>query len=486
MTQHAAPSGRRITGDVVVQLAGRVFNLALGVIVTLALIRKLGDDGFGQWATLLAVTQIAGMFGELGLEEVTTARAAEDRRREREWIGALATTRLLLAIPIAAVAAVVVLAVSNSTDMTTAGLILCVGLLFGSVSALRIVFRLRVRNDVPTVIMTVNSVLWTAAVVTLLTGDPDLVVVAALLTVISVGLNFVQAGLAVRVLGSWPKFFNRHWRELLHAGTWAGVASLLAVAYVKIDQIFVFELAGDRDAGLYGAVYRILDQAQAIPVIAMTTLMPIMAATFVPDPERAWRVFVRTIGYLGVASLPLLGFTIVAAEPTVTTLFGDDFSDAAPALPVLMAAFVLTALSYAVDGVILIQRKQRRLARNAGIALVVNVVLNVALVPTYGFMAAAWATLVTQAIVLALNAVIVVRRVDAGPIASILARAAYASAVMAWVLVGLRIAGAPFGVLVVVAPLVYVPAALALGAPHLDELKALLRREGEFARAVEA
>ena len=153
-----------------------------------------------------------------------------------------------------------------------------------------------------------------------------------------------------------------------------GLAGLLVMAYVKLDQILLFALAGAEDAGLYGAVYRILDQAQFVPIALMTTVFPIMAAAWPADPSRVRRLGQLIVDYLGMVSLPALGFTLVASEPLVRLLFGEDFIDAAPALPILMGAFTFICFGYLAGNLVVLLELQRLFLRNALIALIFNVV----------------------------------------------------------------------------------------------------------------
>src|SRR5208282_4741924 len=107
---------RRTSADIAVQIVARAVNLALGVVVTLVIVRSLGPHGFGVWSTLLAVTQIAANLGELGLSQVAVSRAAAEPERESSWLGALLVMRLLVALPIALVSVVVVLLIAPSAD----------------------------------------------------------------------------------------------------------------------------------------------------------------------------------------------------------------------------------------------------------------------------------------------------------------------------------------------------------------------------------
>jgi O-antigen/teichoic acid export membrane protein len=478
MTDAAAVGGRRAGADVAVQVVGRLGNLALGVVVTLVLVRALGTRSFGQWSTILAVTQIAANFGELGLEQVTVSRAAADPNRREAWLGALLALRVALALPVTLVAAAVIVALSTSDAMRAAGLLLAGTLIVGAPTALRAAFQLRVRNDLTTALVTVNSVLWGAAVVLIAAGGGGMVAFAAAFLAVAAVTSVLYVGLAVRWSGLHPMAGRALWRELARVGTVVGIAGIITTAYVRIDQILVFQLAGAREAGLYGAAYRILDQIQFLPVAAMTTLMPIISAVHKADVGRARRLFTISQEYLAMVSLPALAFTIAAAEPVMRLLFGPSFTAAAPALPILIGAFVVISASYPVDALVIVLGLQRRLAWYAAAALVVNVALNLALVPAYGFLAAAWATLATELVVFPLALRLVTRAMDLRFDVGRLARIAGAAAIMGGLVAGLRAVGLPLGVLIGAAAASYICLLVALRGLDIGELRALIvRRE---------
>jgi O-antigen/teichoic acid export membrane protein len=475
MTDAATVGGRRAAADVLVQVVGRVANLALGLIVTLVLVRALGTTGFGQWSTIFAVTQIAAVFAELGLEQVTVARAAAEGARRDEWLSALLVLRLALAAPVALACVAVVLLLATSDAMRVAGVLVSGTLIVGAPTALRAAFQLRVRNDVTTLIVSVNSVLWAVAVILIAAGSGGLVAFATAFLAVAAVTSILSVVCALRWGGMQLTSPKPVWRELARVGMVAGAATILTTAYVRIDQVLVFQLAGARQAGLYGAAFRILDQIQFIPVAAMTTLMPIIAAAHRVDAKRAREMFRRSEDYLALVSLPALAFSIAAAEPIVRTLFGAQFAPAAPALPVLMAAFVVISASYPVDALIIVLGRQGRLAMIAAGALALNVALNLALVPSYGFEVAAWITLATELLVLPLTLRTVGWSTSTLLRGPRLWRIALAAAGMGLITFGLRAAGVSFLGLVA-ATATYPLLLAALRAVRIGELRDLLVR----------
>jgi O-antigen/teichoic acid export membrane protein len=473
---------RRVTLDVVIQIVARVANLGLGVVVTLILVRALGSRQFGVWSTLLAITQITSSFGELGLAQIAVSRAASEPEREPEWLGGLLSLRLLIAVPITLVSILAVFLVIAGESDRLAGTLLSLVLLVGAAGALGAVFQLRVRNHVSMLIMTVNSVVWGAGVIVVAALSGGMVAFAAvflassaLTTVITVfwALRFA----AVRLRHAW-----RLWRPLLRVGLGLGAAGILVTLYVKLDQVLVFEFKGSRQAGLYGADYRLLDQIQFIPISAMTTLFPLIASAFPADRDRVRRLLQTTAEYLAMASFPILAFTLTASHPIIQFLFGNQFDRAAPALPILAGAFVSISFGYLVGNMVVILELQRPFLRYAALGLFINITLNLIFVPRFGFLAAAWITLATEVTVMSLSMRCVVSALEMRPRFGRLARILLAAGFMGATTSIVELAGAPFVAVVAVAGASYVPALFVVGALTTRQIRAALRR-GSVERA---
>lgn len=452
-------SARRVTGDVLGQIGLRLLNLFLGVGVTILVVRALGDEGFGRWSTILAVLQIVGYLGELGLEQIAVRRAAGDERRAPRWLGALVTLRLALAVPSFLACAAVLVGISSSAEMTTAALILAAGIPLSAISSMRAVFQLRVRNSIIAATEVVNGLAWAAAVVVIFLVGGGLVPFALGFVGAQMLSTALVAVLAWRTMRPEVDDLREAWRELIRVGVPVAVATLLMYSYGRIDQVLVFEINGERAAGLYGAAYRILDRAQFIPGAIVGTLFPLIAAAHGVNPDRVRRLAQASFEVILTLAMPVFAFACVAGDPTVRTLFGEEFAESATAFAILMAVFVATSLGYLVGYLVLVLGLQRQFIAWALAGLVVNVGLNLVLLPVYGFVAAAWVTVATEIVVIGLGLRATMRGIEHRLALGRAARVVAVSAVMAGAVLLARAADAPFAVLVVVGAVVY-PAAL--------------------------
>jgi O-antigen/teichoic acid export membrane protein len=410
------------------------------------------------------------------VESVVIRESTADPDNEGEWLGALLILRALLSIPAIVVGLVVVLLIQENMAMLVAGLVLLAQTPFNVGASLRVTHQLRVSNWVPMAILTLNSVLWAAAVIVIYFAGGGLVPLAIAMTVTSVLTATLQAIAAVKIARPSLRPSREATMRLARVGLPVGVSGLLVLAYARIDQLLVFSIAGSTAAGLYGAEYRIVEQAHLVPVSLMTTLMPILAAAWTTNRERALRITWLAAEYLTIASLGGLAVSLVVARPVTVLLYGEDFASAAPALPVLAGAFVFICFGYLTGNLVLIAGLQRRLVAIGLVGLVVNVAGNLVLIPAWGFMGAAWMTLATEAAVVIVTAAMLHRQLNLVlPPLGRTARVALAAAILAGLLELVDGYGGSLAILLILAALAYPALLLGLRALDLGELRTLLR-----------
>ena len=110
--------------------------------------------------------------------------------------------------------------------------------------------------------------------------------------------------------------------------------------------------------------------------------------------EAAYADFVaRTVKWTFWPSL-LMSLVVLAAAPVLLSLFGEGFERGAPLLFVLVIGIVARATVGPAEAVLTMSGQQKACAVAYGVTLVVNVVLNATLIPSFGLMGAATATTV--------------------------------------------------------------------------------------------
>lgn len=126
------------------------------------------------------------------------------------------------------------------------------------------------------------------------------------------------------------------------------------------------------------------------------TLSPTFASEKAEDNiEQASRIFESALVNSLLVYIPAGVGIILVAEPLVEIFFGEEYSDSAPVVQVFgIYAILISVSSITSNGLDFLGRARIR-AIAKGITALLNVALNILLIPTFGVVGAAYATVVT-------------------------------------------------------------------------------------------
>jgi O-antigen/teichoic acid export membrane protein len=188
-------------------------------------------------------------------------------------------------------------------------------------------------------------------------------------------------------------------RALLRDGWPLMLASFAVLIYMKIDQIMLKEMAGATAVGTYAAAVRLSELAYFIPVALGTSLFPAIVRSRQNHSERTYRArmqafydLMATVAYLVVLPLVLL------APWLVGLLFGSGYEASTGIFQIHIWAFLFVSLGVARGKWLVAENMVRFSLLTTLLGAVTNVALNLWLIPRYGGLGAAWATLASQAV----------------------------------------------------------------------------------------
>ena len=172
---------------------------------------------------------------------------------------------------------------------------------------------------------------------------------------------------------------------------------LLSAAYSRLDLIILSFFRGDAEVGWYSAAYRIIDFAAFLPAALAGAALPALSALSSTGDRlpTADSIFGRLI------EITIPGaFLGMLLAPQLVSIFGSDFAPAAPALVILLGAGIFLFVHHVAGTMLIALGRERELTRIVAWATALNLALNLATVPFWGYLGAALATVVTEAAIL--------------------------------------------------------------------------------------
>jgi O-antigen/teichoic acid export membrane protein len=388
---------QRVIWNTAVQLAGRLISIALWLVAFAIVTRYLGVTGFGEYSLVLAFVAVLVPIADLGLTLTAVRELRANPEREDEILSDAFGLRLL----VATTAAVVLVAISPlfpySDRVESALRIAAIGLFFLVLSGVpTMVFQARIRLDLAALVDLVTAAS-TLALIVLVTqadlGFTSLIVASVIAAVLTALTGFMLAARFVRLR---PSFHRKRLVALLLSTLPVGLFATFAIIHFKVDTVLLSLLQPVEDVGIYSAAYRFLEQALFFPALFMASVYPILASLIANQDQGLQLAVDKSLTFLLATAVPLAAGCFILAPDIITLIAGKAFDDAVEPMRVLVFATVFIFTDTLFASLLILFRQQRQLVLVIGGALVLNVALNLILIPPFSYMGAAAATVVTE------------------------------------------------------------------------------------------
>lgn len=364
-------------------------------------VRRLGDDRFGQYSIVLAFVGIFQIFAELGMSQYVMREVARDRSKAQTLFWNLVVLRVLLAllamvgIPLAAVR------VGYSPELVLGIFIYTVSFLLSAIGM---------------------------PLAALLTADERLGYVSAIDVIAQIvfiifgsiflfsGLGFIWLivasliSLLPRILiGAWALRYSafralpfqidvRSWPRLVRAGLPFGIISLMLSIAFSIDTVMLSQFASEEVVGWYNVAYRLIFSLMIFFGGFQTAIVPSLSRVYVNNPLEVQRWYHASVKMILLMSLPITVGGMLTAFPLIRFLYTEEFLPAALALQILIWDVPVLMFAAFCGDMTTIITEERSAARIYTINTIANVLLNWLFIPRFGLVGAALVTVVTDVI----------------------------------------------------------------------------------------
>jgi O-antigen/teichoic acid export membrane protein len=391
---------RRTGVNVAASLAGQLIGKASTLAWTLVAARELSRSGYGLFFYAYALAGLASAVAEWGFDPVLMERVSRDPGRADNDYSRAQAAQTVIAIPAFTVAAVIGVTSQEASSARWGVVLVSLAVLFDLWTDTARAAGAALRDQVPTsrALVVQRAVTAIAAIATLLAGGGVLGLCAAFLGGSAVGVlahHRALRGLGVRLrLGAMrPAALLAAARECAVLG----VTVVVMMALFRLDAVLLGILKGDSAVGAYAVAYRLFETTLFVTFSVQGATFPVMAAA--EDTATIGREVTRGLAVAGSVYAVFLAVCLCDAEGVIQLLFGPDYSTvSAGALRWLSAAPLCYLAGALCTSALQAMRRRPLILLAALLALVVNVVLNLVLIPTMAGTGAALSTTVSYAL----------------------------------------------------------------------------------------
>lgn len=398
----ARSAGRTIARNTLFGI-GATFALKLARIVfNIYVVRVLGESEFGQYSIVVAWASLFSVLGDLGVTQYLTREIARNPARKDELFWDTVILRFFFAIlaTIVTVAGAITLG-RYSTEIVIGTALFCATYFFQIIMApLRSILEGNERLDLSNmvdVVMQVTTMIFST--IFLLLGLHFVWLFIAGLIGLPVVI-VIQAWLVRRLNFHLPKFrINRGlWPRLIIAGLPFGLIQLSLSFNYRVDTIILSQYVPDGEVGWYSVAYTSL----VLMLLNITgsfsaAVLPTLSREHGSRPETVKSWYFNASRVLIALGLPIAVGTTLIADKLIGFLYQPSIGPAWVALAILIWDLPFVMYHSFCGNVTQAIRRERGAARVYFSLGVINLLLNLLLIPRFGIIGASFATVLTDA-----------------------------------------------------------------------------------------
>jgi O-antigen/teichoic acid export membrane protein len=378
---------RRLARNSAFILVARASSLIARFVVTMVLARYLGRALFGDYNYVTALVGSFEWLADLGLNQIAIREIAKQRDRAGEYFG-----NALILKAITSLIALIILGIVANTAPAKPHVKLAL-YLYGISAILNylvntyfVLYRALERMQYQALLVLVERGLYVLLLIVFVSRQASFVSLfwANMITVI-----------VKLVVGMWinstrftlPKFRLdlERYKEYMREALPVGIGLIIASVSVRIDIVLLGFLQSSDVVGAFSGPYRIVDAVGSMSAVLIVVLFPIMARRAAVGTDAFGELLQKAAKVMLLLGIPVSIGLIILARPATLLVLGGEFAESAVVLRVLALVVVPIYINRLLNFAFISINRQSEYALITGFALILNVIIDLMLIPSLGY-----------------------------------------------------------------------------------------------------
>ena len=388
---------QRIAKNSLVLLGSNIISKILGFFYVMYIARYLGAEGFGILSFALAFTGIFSVFSDLGFGPLTVREVARDKSLVRKYLGNITVIKIFLVIITFALIAITINLLGYPKQTIKVVYLISLSVVFDSFTIeFFSIFRAFEKMEYQSFGQILSSILMLVGALFAISQRFSVIGFASIYFIVSVfALGYSFAVCTWKF--SLPKLeldWN-FWKPTIKEALPFFLSAVVDMIAFKIDIIMLSMMKGDMVVGWYSAAYRLIEALMFIPATFAGAIYPVLSNFYVSSQESLKLIYKKSFKYLFIVGLPIAVGTTILAHKIILFIYKSGFTHSIIALQILIWTIPIIFLSYMFGTMLASVNKQFLALKINFLCMILNITINLILIPRYGYIGASIATVIT-------------------------------------------------------------------------------------------
>jgi O-antigen/teichoic acid export membrane protein len=382
-------------------LAEKILRLFVSLFVGIWVARYLGPEQFGLFSYVQSFVGLFATIATLGLDGIVVRELVKNENRRDEILGTAFYLKLWGALMVLMLLVVAVLFTSNDHYTNILIFIIASATLFQSFNVIDFYFQSMVLSRYVVFANIISLFVSSLVKIASILCEAPLITFAWIVLFDSIVLAFGFIYFYIKNSNYTLQFFqfNKIIAIRLLQDSWPLVlSSIVIVIYMKIDQIMIMDMLDAQSVGHYAAAVRISEAWYFIPIVISSSLFPAIINAKKQSEELYYARLKKLYDLMVWVSLSVAIPMTFLSDWIVHFLYGNQYNQAGSVLMIHIWAGIFVGMGVVTSSIVIVNNKQKNGIIATASGAVINIVLNLFMIPCYGIKGAAIATMISQII----------------------------------------------------------------------------------------
>jgi len=376
-------------------IAEYVLKIVSGIFVIIYMARFLGPNQFGMLSYVLAIVAIVKAISKLGMDGILVRDLAKHPNQVKAYMSTAFGLMTLASVLGLILISALVYFFESDDQLKLYIWIIAASILFQAFLVIDFNFQAQLKSKygfmAKSIAFGISSLVKIYLV--LIKAELLLFVISYVFDAVLVALMLMATHIYTKQSRFTLTMRSELIRPLLKSAWPMVVSAVSAILYMRIDQVMIKNMLDANQLGLYASSAKIFEGWIMLSYIVSVSLLPAIIKLKTHSAvvyERSLTSLYRMLVGLGL----LFAFiTIFCSDFLISYSFGPQFLEAKYSLIILMLAAPFIALRTLSVRYMIAEGYESKIASRTIITLVINVILNLILIPLFGIEGAAFSTL---------------------------------------------------------------------------------------------
>ncbi len=399
---------KTIAFNTLAQIVGKIISGGTTFFVSILLARALGVDGYGDFTKITTYVAFFYLFCDFGLNAAYLQ--LKEQHTATQWKNALFTSRFIFSIILMFITLAIISFLPGSSTqgysaMVKMGIILFTPtILFQAlITTTNAFFQERLRYDFAayaTIAGSITTLFCILALTKILL--PEAMVFGSLFSFLLGSIaTTVVALFFVKKTGALPSLTVdlQTIKTLISTALPLGITLLFNVVYFRIDSVVLTITRSTAEVGTYGLAYKFFEMTLILPTFFMNAALPSLLRAKKESDIKKLHAQIRGSG-ITLCILSVCAAVVGWILSPLITMIKPEFAASIPPFKILLLGLPVFYLSSLTMWVLVIEKRRIQMLIIYALSMTLNIFANIILIPSYGYMAAAVITILSEFFIL--------------------------------------------------------------------------------------